>query len=993
MDFRQRAQNALERDDPGRALMILVNGLRRKPESEEAVDLLIYTYLHHIKQPGMEGELLRGIEFQFNRGVLVWHIISELEGLDRAAMAESLLAEAEIRGVDIIGPAPPSPPAELQPTVSKSPPKSKPDDLPIAPACEPKAADISVSVTPTALSDEALRENQPSVDRKNQSIPSSTSPADPVVGQVTSKSPSTDEEPRRGRKRRALILASALLVLGVVLASGYAAWEHARLLQHLTEVDGAIMRFDPLAAQAVPEILGSDFVEGEESAELTERRLFLESLLVLEGSDHFEARPESSTSPSTSWGYGANALEATARGDWETAVHHLRHLERTDGQSLAAIYARGRLCEARGEWVCATEQYERSIEAFPEFLPAYLGTYRVAAYRFDEDLWDNTRQSLEAVDPEHPYVHLKWLDPTVRAREQGDNKVQEVAERDAFLSQWYRSYQVKARVLALDWDGALAYCGREEGKLELPTLRILCARGAAAVFDWDSATHLLGTVLSDGSAEIKIHRIVQNFGVDLLTDAGRPDLALEIAVEFDDRRTEGVAQEPVAADESSLQRVYVGAPMPSGEFNRDDAGALLARGRAWLKWGKTERARRALRPIQGRDDLGAAVDYLLLWSHLIDGDRGQARAVIEASHHEPIAYLGASAIAYLEGRHDEAYGTAPEKPEQSEALRLRVLAMVADGRGRDAARELERYVKGHHGAMFAAVRYRALGRTGEEIGDEFEGRLSDLQGVTNIDVLIDLGAAAFWQRDLETSVRLLGDAAELAPHHPEINWKLGLLHRVEGRERHAGQFFRKSWRGYEDTTYLLLETGRVHLEFGRHERARETFVRAVLRDRENVAAVAGLGRSYYQGDQARGRRDLLDLLGNYRGIPAERPARAEMKRWLAILHGSRQGNEEAWPYLERAREVGGERIPWLLEVGRYLEAREEWDEARQSYATALRMDPSSPETYLRLAKVAHAQGDEETADEYLERFWRLNPAEELRGAASRFAEALAGSAP
>lgn len=988
MDFRQRAHTALERDEPGRALMILVRGLRQHPERDDALDFFLFIYVDHIHQPGFEAELLRGLEFHPDRGVLLRLVIDKLRQAGKGQMARHLAEEAEQKDIAIA--AAPAVVEEKRPVERDVSVTGDSDDG------DGESAPVPQNGNTGEYSGEP--DVEPEIGPDDDSVVSHPEKDLPPEGETTPHGPSTIESERRRteepKKRWIFALAVAATAGVLAIGIGLFGWQHARDVQRMWAVDDAMVTLDPTAAHEVRQVL-DEYGRSGRDVRIGERRWFVDALEALEQGKRFDGG-QSSTDPDTPWGLAAAALEAASHRDWERAMRFVRHLERSHRDELPAVFVRGRLCEVRRQWDCAFRRYRRVQERFEEFLPAHIGAMRVSAHQYDRDSWREHREMLGALRADHAYARLAWLTPF--AAGSGDNSETigdgEPVGDDLFLRQWKSKERAIAGLQRGRWTEVLDGCEAREcdGPCQLSTYDVVCARAAAGGGDATASWKYFRAAAEDSGLAEEFYRQVQTTAPGLLSDLGRAQWALALTIPHDD--------EVVGQDESDQMSELIGKwenerpdhfRPPDDEVDDRSAEAILVRGQTLVSLGATRRARRALAVPMSRPATSDRAHFEVAWAYLVEGRRQSARRAIAQIGDERLQQGAEAYLAYLEGRNEEAYQLGWENGDDPRLLRVRILAYMADGRGRDAMSALEGTGEDLATLSLLSVQRRVLARTGaRESGERLGEPMESADVGHSIDHLVDRAAAAFWQRDLDTSSALLAGVLGVVEDHPEANWKMGLVRRVEGDEAGARGHFRRAWRGDEDSTYLLVASGWVHLEYGRWEQAREVFLRAVLRDREQVEAVDGLGRAYYEGDRARGRRDLVQLLENYRGTAAERPARAEMMRWVAIVHGSRQGEDGALHYLEKARRVGGERVSTLVEMGRFYAARGEWGPAREHYGKALRTNPTVPEVHFRLAEVAEAQGDVETARDHLARFWRLTPVGDLRREAKALETKLAG---
>ena len=958
MDFCRRAQNALERDDPARGLMILVRGLRGEPEHEDGLDLLLFIYTRHIGQPGLEAELLRALEFHPQQGVMLRLVIDELRQLDKPQMAEAVETAAGERGVEIASAAAP----ELE------------DDSEGQDSAE--GLTVEGATPPNIESGGPGGGEEPEQRRGAGSSPESEQPVSVQQHQRTEsdsgpRSSNKRESGQKGdRRRRLLVLGLGALAVVVGASVALVIWQHAREAQQLIAVDEALVQLDPLDTAPVDRRLQEAERPLGVDARLLERRWFTDALVGLDSGESPQ-RPEGLDELQTSWGLGAAALEEARDENWEEAMRYIHQLEREYADTLAGFVVKPRVCEVRRQWECAAQGYQRVQNQFEKFIPAHQGAMRVEAARFDADRWTRHKNRLAELAPDHLYADLEWFDPFETTRQEG-----EIRGEDRFLRQWATGAGVVDALAAQDWSRQWEQCKDPDEGSGLPALSVGCAKMAAGRAEVQIVAEWFEQAAEDPEISPELVRQLQQAAPRLLADLGRADLGLKFVIHDD--VSEGEFEE--------VSPTHFAKPQQRSESSDE---ALLVRGRTLVDAGELEAGVATLERLTGRADVADRAKFELVRATLMKGDRDEARRTIGGIEDERLGAGAEAYLAYLEGRHGEARQVGWERGDDPRVLRVMALGYLSEGRGRDAMVVLDAAGDGLDTLVLRPVKFRVYARAGESAAlDSVKERLPQLADATTVEVLIDAAAAAFWQRELRQAQEGLGRVLDVAPNHPEAHWKMGLLKRAKGQQAGAQNHFRNAWRGDEDSTRLLIESGRVQLDAGRYEQAREVFLTAALRERDNAEAVEGLGEAYHRGSRERGRRDLVGLLENYGDGAGEQPARAEMYRWLAILHDSRDGDEEGLNYLQRARKIGGDRPTLLVELGRYYEAREKFDKAREQFGAALRVDPTVPEVHLGLARAAAETGDEETAREHLRRLQRLVPVGEVHDDAEAYLKTL-----
>ncbi|TXD37818.1 hypothetical protein FRC98_09050 [Lujinxingia vulgaris] len=961
--------------------MQLVEGLRRNPERDDALDLLLYVYTRQIEHPGVESDVLRALEGNPARGELLGLLEAELHAREKVSMARALVQLAREQGVAVV------PPQEETPD----------DEAPDEELQERSDADIpgdddeGVEVGASAAADEvggtdALAEESsgavgaPEVGAKRD---------DPVAVQrarVMRREvglPTTDEierrHPRRPKKRRAALVGVLLIVILVAGMSAWAGWDHARRARLITALDTELVRLNHLDGGALDEVLAQARRSDRQSPEVVEREAFARALRAMESMEdpvEREAlRDLLGDEVLTEWGMAARSLLASASEQWEEATEYAVLAERTHPGRLATLYARGRLCEARGQWSCAQGAYQRVLGQHEDFEAARTAMMRLAAHRYDRELWEHHRAELSG---EHCYTTLRWVDPfgeVAEAPSGGDASAGEKVEAPGIDERFCRAFEalataVEARQQGGAWEASLVEAGVGRAPA-LAVAQVVAGLASAEDYDPEAARDYFAGALADPGLRPAFYRQVQIVGPEALVAVGRPDLALALTVaveesaalltdtEDTDAQTRAAA---IARREAARPAHLISPPERRGEL---EARALLARARVLREMGATEHAVHALEALLGVEGWADRARLELARVHVVGGRQRAARLVAGQIKDAELQGRARAALALATGDFNQVVEHRTGASHWDDR-RSRALGYLALKRGRDAAAALDGQL------ALEPTRLRVYSRLGE-LPESFEATMErwnqvDPRGVSH---LVDLGAAAFWRRDLELASDYFERAHAIAPDHPEVNWHLGLIARLDDATARARGYFRKSWRGDENDASLLIELGRVHLDFERYEMAREAFLLAVLRDRRSVTAVAGLGRAYELGDPARGRRDLRQLLRDYSSSPTYAPAVAEMNKWLAILHGARRGDEAAAPFLARARQEVGDRADVLVELGRYHLAREEASLAREHFALALQKNPTLPAPHWGLARLALADGDRERAEDHLERLEAL----------------------
>ncbi|RDV39057.1 hypothetical protein DV096_00345 [Bradymonadaceae bacterium TMQ3] len=993
MDFLHRAKKALDRGDAVRGLVQLVEGLRRNPERDDALDLLLYVYTRQIDHPGVESDVLRALEGNPARGELLGLLEVELRERGKVSMARALVLLAREQGVEVVVPREEIAEAEV--------PGGEPEEL----NDEGLENDTAMKPDGLAAEDEASQRKKPAKEEGGAvgargGEAKRPDPVDVQRARVMRREvglPTTDEierrHPRRVGKRRVALIGVLIVVVVVAGMSAWAGWDHARRARLIAGIDGELVRLNHLDDGALDEVLAMARRSDRQGREVVEREAFARALRAIEsdddGNERASLRDRLGEEVSTEWGMAARSLLASSSAQWEEATEYAVLAERTHPGRLATLYARGRLCEARRQWSCAQGAYQRVLGEHERFEAARTAMMRLAAHRYDRELWNHHRAGLSG---DHCYSTLSWVNPFEEGEgaPAADATVPEgELEEPEVTESFCRAFGALSKSVEMHRRGGAWNASQVEVALgRAPVLAVAqVVAGLASVDDYDpeAARDFFSGALSDPSLRPGFYRQVQIVGPEALVAVGRPDLALSLTVAVRANPAlladtdGGEAQTRAAAIERREAARPEHLSLPPEERGELEARALLARARVLRELGATEHAVHTLEALLGLEGWADRARLELVRVHVVGGRQRVAKLTAGHIQDDDLQGRADAALALATGDFEQVVEHRSEAAHWDDR-RSRALGYLALKRGRDAAAALNGEL------ALEPTRLRVYARLGE-LPESFEASMErwnqvDLRGVSH---LVDLGAAAFWRRNLELARDYFERAYEIAPDHPEVNWHLGLIARLEDSSARARSYFRKSWRGDENDASLLIELGRVHLDFERYEMAREAFLLAVLRDRRSVAAVAGLGRAYDLGDPARGRRDLPQLLREYSNSPRYAPAVAEMNKWLAILHGARVGDEAAAPFLARARQEVGDRADVLAELGLFHLARGERSLAREHFALALQKNPTLPAPHWGLARLALDGGERERAATHLDRLEALGAsppwtqrAEELR---------------
>lgn len=1001
MSFLSRAHKSYDRGDKVRAVVTLIEGLKREPENEEALDLLLRLYGIEVDGLGLENDVIKILELQHDADDLLSVLVDNAHGCGHSRVAETLLELGEARGISYL---PPTSEPDREP-VDESVPEQvasaaasgssssgladRADEAPGTTTEAPTGAtkendlpNIEDSPLPGELLadiDELGERSVPTDDSDDATVEDDADTGPPKSGakaggdselrpeEKTARRkprrrnvPRKKESARRPRKRFLFALVAAL-VLG---AGAFFAYREVR---HVSAVAGA----EAMIATSSPENLD----ELSDELDALERRWRNDSAIGarvdfgraysawITGEESAEIEPLGD-SP---WASGALAIDAARRGDLEGAIEAVTRAERLDAASVPALVARAVVEESRGRWSAAERAWSNVVQRDPDVLPAYEGRARIAWRQHDKQGLDSALGSLERRNAQHPYLVLRDLAEPIGAFDEAP----EVRGGTTFLTGLGHFVAARTAYERGDVEDAAkaVYSLSKYETSGTPALQQGVVFAASYKPD-DAVSAFERASMTDGMNRALRVRI-QAMAPEALVGIGRPDLSERFETTLPGKtRRESAERRLPAMRRSAIEHVR-----ESGWAVR----ALFAHVSAVAQRGDFERAVELYEHLESRE---------------VEPERARWEAALLRLAIEQVRSPGAlepaaedvwrAARAFLDGNFEEvnAKTTLPvDGPLGAAARRYQISSLIASRRV-PVALQLIDESRGEISAESDGLRLRAWARRGRD-NRQFTTLYDRMKRAdpTGARRLSDLASAVFWQGRPDEAEAYADAVLETEEGHREANWIKGLVLRQESRFNEADRYLRRSGRDWDDSSGLLVELGHVNIGLENWEEARKNFYRAFLLNRENIEAMRGLGEVYAIGSSEYGIRDLTRIREGLPGSGRFAPVRGEVLRWLSVLNGIREGNEDALGFLEASMKEVGRRPDLLVELARYHEARNERSEARKLYASALQGNTTLASAHLGLARTALEDGDESVARDHLERYLEVEP----RGSGSEWA--------
>jgi tetratricopeptide (TPR) repeat protein len=1019
MSFETFARVALDRGDSVRAMLILIEGLKRHPENEQALATLVNLHGAH-SAPGLERDVVAACSAHPEAPFILGQLINRLDARGMAAMVARVEQAADALGLPIerIEDDPDSDLltlSQLEALIAEA--EAEPiyldadldlyeehiallsDELPTLP---PGVEDTHASQTAPGYETDPGLGHEPFAPRTSDTDPGMDHAGvwDEQFEPAPSARPERHPEPEAPRAMgraasraaaarlatpRGLMSAAALVLLvGVCTATGW-------MLFSRSAADAAQERrvevFDPLMPTAY-EVARSRAEErwgGRE--DVVGRDAFVAALRALELG---EPAPEV-VARETSWSYGAEALAAIGRREPSVAISRLATLERRWPDALATLWTRARLEESRGHMSLALSAYQRLHLASPRFVPALTGAMRAAHATGDARALSLASARLAGLNPGHPYLAQQAptsLTPSLWSRalpalpparrmpaaavaEAQDAYLRAMAGHEATLAAWRRGELEEA------WSAS------ERAVADAPwSPDIVLVHGAlqAARGDAEGADATFMRLASAQGLTVERRLELMWIAPRALAQAGRPDLGWRWTLGSPQLRDERPAPDgappllpsrtrPVSLSLTPAQ--LDASPIPLVQQ------AALARVHVLRVWGKGEQALDALELMDALSttdgaDQGAITDSIALERGLTLIESGQLARAEGWLDQQQDAAVRPIVLAWLllargqvgEGL-DAAHVARQAAEANPEAWRVLFAAMHAAGQSEQAVELIEQRRVTPPGAPalrdLAALLHASAGQP-----DPVPAGAASWTSPARLASLAMSQLIAGEEKAAQASATR---ALELAPRAPEVVRVAALIARASGQQEQAAALLESAGLGPQAALRLWLDLGQLSLERRRLPAAREAFELVLEAHPTDMAALSGLVRAC-EGLGLACRGSLEQRWGEAQGDPRRA---ALIARGLAVALHSRTGSAEGLAWLEQARRRDPASAELSVEFATYWRALGQEERAHKAYLEALSARDTFAPAYLGLARLALKAKQMPQAREHLTRYLSLSP--------------------
>ena len=939
MDYRLLAQRACARGEDVRAIVILVQGIKRQAEPlHDLLSLLLEIYTQHVSAPGTEDDILRALLTldEPTRTLWIQEALEIFEESDHPPLQDAFTRALEAHRIPLPSHDPVAPDATRHRATVHLPTGRRPSPL--------GAHDAAQDVRPS-----------PTTPRSRPLAPS-----------------------------RLVSLGLVLLVAGI--ASGVLWFLWGGDGDQTAIFDRQIEAFDfstlPAFQAAIP--------PHGRSAAMQERAEFLETLVLTESTPPkpHAASPPTSPGRDSVWGETARLLRLYHHGAHEAALGILGVLERRHPTSLPTLWARALVHEWEGNLLEAQVSYASILKPYPRFVQGHAALLRLAYKLGDHAQAARHRQALATHNPHHPYLHLRLptapqtLDLFLHATPPPQSFGPEV-ELDRFT----RSLSLLSRALTAWSSGQIEACRTHTQALHLQDPNFFFVpmlQGALATLDHmpEAAADAFARAIAIPGLHASYRLALASIAPQFLTLLGFPELGFALTFNPPGSTAHRLHAETLhARDRATLERLRplaLGLSEAQAQATPElRAHALFTLGYVLLESGSLRDAKLFLGELRAPETLSLAWRFNLLdlWIAHREGrlDRLKALAgqVKGGGDADRLATLLVSLSTHTS--HDDPVLVGDRSTHLSPVWQhLRLEHALSQGQVKEVLSLLDALEQAPlHKIALATLRQRARARLDLKPSPAPPLAPPPPRGTTPT---LDLAVALMWSGHLDQARQSLERVLSLAPKHPQANWFMALmLHRARKYTLAAPYFVRAGVEDPETLPRFWRELGTLHLATGDFPRAQQAFYQEVLMDKKSVGALERLGQVYLEWNKSLGKRDFSRILAHYRAQVGLKRQTGELLKWLARFHGSRRGTEEGLAYLNQAIRVAGPRADLLSEKALGALANAHLSASRTLFLQALRKDTMHAPAHLGLATVMEEEGQRAKAIQHYKEFLMLDP--------------------
>lgn len=387
MSFVKRAERAHTRGDETRAIMVLIEGLKREPGRQDAIELLVLWFSVESPTRGLEADLVKMLGVQPEKDDIFSAILDNLRANGRDDIAEALIGPASRAGLTYI----PMKPKEDEP-LKDQPAEDTHLDVSQFDVSQPDQTVDGFAHVELEEPEKVEHVEAP----VEQAIPEPEQEPAPKPPEPAREKASKKREIRWTKRHSFGAIFLMLVTLGV---SWY--WVEGRRVAEIHSLDTLIGTLDPLDLNEALGQAGTAARNHPGSKEIEERYQFL---LALQGSEsQYELQDGAGE-----WGVAHAFLKALEAKDLESAIRLSKELELKYPDSLASLWTAAMLAEFRGDEGAQDLAFDELNRLYPEFLDGWLGKLRLAVRRGDAQGVELARERIGQLVPDHPYLRLNY---------------------------------------------------------------------------------------------------------------------------------------------------------------------------------------------------------------------------------------------------------------------------------------------------------------------------------------------------------------------------------------------------------------------------------------------------------------------------------------------------------------------------------------------------------------------------------------------------------